>query len=123
MSERTTGLPPLRWLICMLSAWIMSTIAHGQVDSVQGTSPFISEIASAETVSVIKIQGGINHQIGRGMKLLVRGKDASPIAELIVIESHPDQAFAMITEFYTISPLEEGQSVEIKTLNFAAQWK
>jgi GTP cyclohydrolase III len=123
MSGRTTTSTQLRWLLCMLMAWTLSTVAHGQVVGGQNSIATISQIATSEAVSVVEVSGGVQAGMGSGMKLLARDTYGDALAELIVIESHPTNSFAMITEFYSQNPLREGQRVEIKTLNFAAQWK
>jgi len=82
----------------------------------------ILAIEDVQEVSLVTLTGGYEQGFRNGMKLLTHGENGIT-AELIVLDVTEHETQTLITDILGQSPLQVGNPVTIKTINFAATWK
>ncbi len=96
------------------------TSVFGQ--AVESTVSSIIAIEDVREASLVTITGGYENGFRDGMKLIAHGTNGMA-AELIVLDVNNNETQTLITELFGQAPLNLGNPVTIKTINFAVTWK
>ena len=107
-------------IIGFVAAIALLPLGVGHATNVQPS--FVVAIDDLETASVVSIEGGYDYGFRPGMKLIASG-ESGLLAELIIVNVTEHRTQTLITELFGQAPLELGNPVRIKTINFAATWK